>query len=63
MKVTKISYQIGCDVPGCKCLATYCLTFSNNSEKVHMCAECAKRLKTHLKECSYETIKERKSKV
>lgn len=49
MKITKISYPITCDVPGCSCLATYSLTFSNNNEKVHMCAECAKSLKNAFK--------------
>lgn len=49
MKLQKISYQIGCDIPGCGRLSTYSLTFKGSSEKFHICDACAEEMKNELK--------------
>lgn len=48
MKVKKINYVIGCDVPGCGQVANFVVEFGNN-EKAHICSECAKKLCCELK--------------
>lgn len=49
MKVEKIDYKIGCDMPGCSCLSSYSLVLSENGPKIHLCENCIKKLKNTLK--------------
>lgn len=49
MKIEKINYKIGCDMPECGRLSTYSLTFCEANTRFHVCSECAENLAKELK--------------
>lgn len=48
MKISKIDYDICCDVPFCPRLASFAITVGDNGVKQHICKNCAKELKAQL---------------
>ncbi len=48
MKISKIDYEICCDVPFCGKLASFRIAVGDEKVSQHMCKDCAKKLKTEL---------------
>ncbi|MGN0818994.1 MAG: hypothetical protein ACI4M6_01165 [Christensenellaceae bacterium] len=48
MKISKIDYEICCDVPFCGRLANFAISVGDAGVKQHICKTCAKELKAQL---------------